>query len=72
MNHYVVDTYNEAIRAINLLSKAAQGRAQFFVLDGYEMAAPTDPIAIGSPPPMGGRVTCFTRLKSPPCRAGSG
>jgi chromosome segregation protein len=36
MNHYVVDTYNEAIRAINLLSKAAQGRAQFFVLNGYE------------------------------------
>jgi chromosome segregation protein len=35
MNHYVVDTYNEAIKAINLLSKAAQGRAQFFVLDSY-------------------------------------
>ncbi len=36
MNHYVVDTYNEAIKAINLLSKATQGRAQFFVLDSYE------------------------------------
>jgi chromosome segregation protein len=36
MNHYVVDTYNEAIRAINLLSNSAQGRAQFFVLDSYE------------------------------------
>jgi len=35
MNHYVVDTYNEAIRAINLLSGAAQGRAQFFVLNNY-------------------------------------
>jgi chromosome segregation protein len=35
MNHYVVETYNEAIKAINLLSKAAQGRAQFFVLDSY-------------------------------------
>jgi chromosome segregation protein len=35
MNHYVVDTYNEAIKAINLLSKAAQGRAQFFVLNSY-------------------------------------
>jgi chromosome segregation protein len=33
MNHYVVDSYNEAIKAINLLSKASQGRAQFFVLD---------------------------------------
>lgn len=36
MNHYVVDTYNEAIRGINLLSKAAQGRAHFFVLDNYD------------------------------------
>ncbi len=36
MNHYVVDTYNEAIKAINLLSKAAQGRAQFFVANNYE------------------------------------
>jgi len=35
MNHYVVETYNEAIRAINLLSGAAQGRAQFFVLNNY-------------------------------------
>jgi chromosome segregation protein len=35
MNHYVVDTYNEAIKAINLLSSAAQGRAQFFVLSSY-------------------------------------
>jgi chromosome segregation protein len=35
MNHYVVDTYNDAIRGINLLSKAAQGRAQFFVLNNY-------------------------------------
>jgi len=40
MNHYVVDTYNEAIRAINLLSSSAQGRAQFFVLNGYESQAP--------------------------------
>jgi chromosome segregation protein len=41
MNHYVVDTYNEAIRAINLLSSAAQGRAQFFVLNSYESPAPS-------------------------------
>ncbi len=40
MNHYVVDTYNEAIRAINLLSSSAQGRAQFFVLNGYESQSP--------------------------------
>jgi len=36
MNHYVVDTYNEAIRGINLLSKSSQGRAHFFVLDNYD------------------------------------
>ena len=36
MNHYVVDTYDEAIKAINLLSNSAQGRAQFFVLNNYE------------------------------------
>jgi chromosome segregation protein len=48
MNHYVVDTYDEAIRAINLLSDAAQGRAQFFVLSGYETAP--------SSPPSGGEI----------------
>ena len=39
MNHYVVETYSEAIMAINLLSSAAQGRAQFFVLSNFENAA---------------------------------
>ncbi|HVW15676.1 MAG TPA: AAA family ATPase, partial [Mucilaginibacter sp.] len=32
MNYYVVEDYNEAIAAINLLSNASKGRAQFFVL----------------------------------------
>src|SRR5665213_2796191 len=41
MNHYVVETYDEAIRAINLLSNAAQGRAQFFVLDSYRSVSYT-------------------------------
>jgi chromosome segregation protein len=36
MNHYVVDTYEEAIRGINLLSNSTQGRAQFFVLNSYK------------------------------------
>jgi len=35
MNYYVVENYSEAISAINLLSNAAQGRAQFFVLNNY-------------------------------------
>lgn len=34
MNHYVVDTTEDAIQAINLLSDASRGRANFFVLDG--------------------------------------
>jgi len=49
MNHYVVDSYNEAIKAINLLSKASQGRAQFFVLDSYEAQA-SAPAPSKSPP----------------------
>ena len=36
MNHYVVENYTEAVRAINLLSNATQGRAQFFVLNSFE------------------------------------
>ncbi|MES2267170.1 MAG: chromosome segregation protein SMC [Bacteroidota bacterium] len=36
MNHYVVNTYDEAIAAINLLSNSSKGRAQFFILDNYE------------------------------------
>ncbi len=35
MNHYVVESYDEAIRAINLLSDAARGRAQFFIWNNY-------------------------------------
>jgi chromosome segregation protein len=35
MNHYVVENYDEAISAINLLSNSARGRAQFFILSNY-------------------------------------
>lgn len=35
MNHYVVDTYDDAIKAVNLLSNASRGRAQFFILSNY-------------------------------------
>lgn len=35
MNHYVVDTYDDAIKAVNLLSSASRGRAQFFILSNY-------------------------------------
>lgn len=33
MNHYVVEDQSEAIHAIRLLSDAARGRAQFFILE---------------------------------------
>ncbi|MBS1526983.1 MAG: chromosome segregation protein SMC [Bacteroidetes bacterium] len=36
MNYYVVENYDEAIAAINLLSNSSKGRAQFFVLSNYE------------------------------------
>ncbi|MCQ6956922.1 chromosome segregation protein SMC [Mucilaginibacter aquariorum] len=39
MNHYVVNTYDEAIAAINLLSNSAKGRAHFFILNNYEAAS---------------------------------
>ncbi|MEO3407934.1 chromosome segregation protein SMC [Mucilaginibacter sp. CAU 1740] len=35
MNYYVVETYDDAVKAINLLSNSARGRANFFVLNNY-------------------------------------
>jgi chromosome segregation protein len=40
MNYYVVENYDEAITAINLLSDSAKGRAQFFVLSSYSNQIP--------------------------------
>ncbi|WP_462266023.1 chromosome segregation protein SMC [Mucilaginibacter sp.] len=36
MNYFVVNTYEDAIEAINLLSQSARGRAQFFILENYK------------------------------------
>lgn len=36
LNHYVVDTLDDAAAAINLLSKAQKGRANFFILEAFE------------------------------------
>lgn len=44
MNYYVVDTYDDAISAINLLSNSAKGRAQFFVLNNYQPVSNTSEI----------------------------
>jgi chromosome segregation protein len=36
MNYYVVETQEQAIAAVNLLSDAARGKAHFFVLEHFE------------------------------------
>ena len=36
MNYYIVESYDEAISAVNLLSNSAKGRAQFFILNNYQ------------------------------------
>jgi chromosome segregation protein len=35
MNYFVVDDYEQAVKAINLLRSASRGRAQFFILNNY-------------------------------------
>ncbi|MFD1256411.1 chromosome segregation protein SMC [Mucilaginibacter terrae] len=35
MNYFVVDDYDNAIKAINLLRSSSRGRAQFFILNHY-------------------------------------
>ncbi|UOE47358.1 chromosome segregation protein SMC [Mucilaginibacter sp. SMC90] len=41
MNYYVVESYDDAVKAINLLSNSAKGRANFFVLNNYADEAVT-------------------------------
>ncbi len=36
MNHYVVNKYDDALKAVNLLSHSSQGRVSFFVLERLE------------------------------------
>ena len=47
MNHYVVETQTEAIKAIRLLSEASRGRANFFILDALK-AIPPRPVVHSS------------------------
>ncbi|MEK6479904.1 chromosome segregation protein SMC [Catalinimonas sp. 4WD22] len=42
MNYYVVQSRAEALEAINLLSDASKGKANFFVLDEFEHFKPAD------------------------------
>src|SRR5690606_3707804 len=46
MNHYVVDSYRDAIEAIQLLSNSSRGKAYFFILDNFEN---TEEINISTP-----------------------
>lgn len=39
MNHYVVDTQQDAIQAIRLLSDSSRGRANFFILEAVKPSA---------------------------------
>ncbi|MCX2475540.1 chromosome segregation protein SMC [Pedobacter sp. MC2016-05] len=41
MNHYVVDQYSDAVHAINLLTDASRGRANFFILENIPNKNPT-------------------------------
>ena len=41
LNYYVVDTEVEAIAAIQLLSDAARGKANFFILEHFEQFSPS-------------------------------
>ncbi len=41
LNYYVVDTYNQALSAINLLSDASKGKANFFILEAFKGFTPS-------------------------------
>ncbi|QPH40684.1 chromosome segregation protein SMC [Pedobacter endophyticus] len=41
MNHYVVEKYADAVQAINLLTDASRGRANFFILEHIPDKTPT-------------------------------
>ncbi len=43
MNYYVVENEDDAYNSINLLSDAAKGKANFFILDKFEKYHPHDP-----------------------------
>ncbi|MDN3204572.1 chromosome segregation protein SMC [Algoriphagus sediminis] len=41
MNYYVVDTQEQAIKAIQLLADSAKGKANFFILDQFDRFTPS-------------------------------
>ena len=42
LNYYIVDTEADAYEAINILSEAARGKANFFILDSFAGFTPSD------------------------------
>ncbi|MEM1406157.1 MAG: chromosome segregation protein SMC [Bacteroidota bacterium] len=42
LNYYIVDTEADAYEAVNILSEAARGKANFFILDSFEGFTPSD------------------------------
>lgn len=46
LNYYVVDSYDEALNAVNLLSDASKGKANFFVLEAFRGFTPTTGLLI--------------------------
>lgn len=40
MNYYIVDTERQAFEAVNILSDASKGKANFFVLDAFDKYSP--------------------------------
>jgi chromosome segregation protein SMC, common bacterial type len=42
LNYYIVEHESEAYEAINILSDASKGKANFFILDSFEKFSPSD------------------------------
>ncbi|MFM7217564.1 MAG: chromosome segregation protein SMC [Bacteroidota bacterium] len=40
MNYFVIEDVNEGSKAVNLLSEAAKGRANFFILNNFDSSSP--------------------------------
>lgn len=46
MNYYVVEDFQHAFQAVNMLTKSSKGRANFFVLEAFEKNTPHSPESI--------------------------
>ncbi len=46
MNYYVVEDFQHAFQAVNMLTKSSKGRANFFVLEAFEKNTANNPVDI--------------------------